>query len=501
MKEINTMLLHIFVYALFSLQIMHAENYTTYIEPVPYKRITHEEYMAQAQQYLDEQQDTKALELYMHALEQSPFHCTALLNVAKILRSQGNYDQAFAYLSRAIDHLPKKDSDQLALGNALLNLGIHYFDARQTEKAIATFKKILLISDNLNAVHHNIAFTMSEQAGAYAQSLEHYRKALCAQPYNSETHFCYAISLLATGNLLEGFAEYEWRWKRFKHAPRNVNYPLPSLWTGTEDIQGKRIFIRVEQGIGDSLMFIRYAQLLKERGAHVIVETQKPIVQLLSLCPYLDQVIPIGSPIPPFDYQIPMLNLPLAFKTTINTIPAHIPYLYARQDLVSLWQERLATNHTFKIGICWRGDAAHPDQKFMPIQYFAQLAQHKGVTLYSLQKNEPAAEIKPAQQADGTLIQQFKEDFDNTHGRFMDTAAVMKNLNLIITVDTSIAHLAGGLGIPTWLVLPFPAEWRWLENRADSPWYPTMRLFRQKQYGNWQPVYEELLAALKEYVA
>lgn len=479
---------------------LYAEDYFKYAEPLPTSSYTHAEYLTKADECVKKNHHAKALEFYAYILKKSPFHFKALLNTGNILRNQGNYDQACIYLSRAIEHLPEKNDDILALGNALLQLGNNYFDARQTEKAVATFKKILTLSDSLNAVHHNIAFTLSEQAGAYAQSLEHYRKALLAQPNNSETHFCYALSLLATGNLLEGFAEYEWRWKRFKHAPRQFNYPLPCLWTGSQDLQGKRILIHVEQGIGDTLMFIRYAQMLKQLGATVIAETQKPIAQLLSLCPYIDRAVPIGSILPPFDYQIPMLNLPLAFKTTLETIPAHIPYLYAQQELVDTWRTTLASDKTFKIGICWRGDAAHGDHKFMPISYFARLADIPGITVYSLQKNEPTSDLKPAQQAHGTRIQQFEGDFDGTNGRFMDTAAVMKNLDLIITVDTSIAHLAGGLGVPTWLVLPFPAEWRWLEERTDSPWYPTMRLFRQKKYGEWQDVYDQLAAALQEHI-
>lgn len=434
--------------------------------------------------------------------DEYPNDFKTFLDAGKLLQTRGNKDQAYELLSNAIECMPQNNDAMMAVGNALLQLGNSYFDAHETEKAIAAFKKILTISDTLNAVHHNIAFTLAEQAGAYDQSLDHYRKALQARPNNSETHFCYALSLLATGNLTDGFAEYEWRWKRFKHAPRQFNYPLPCLWTGVQDLKDKRILINVEQGLGDTLMFIRYAKELKKLGAIVIAETQKPLVQLLSLCPYLDEVVAIGSPMPSFDYQIPMINLPLAFKTSLHTIANQMPYLHANEKLVQLWHNKFLTDSClakpglFKIGICWRGDAAHGDHKFMPFHYFEQLAQIPGVIIYSLQKNDPASNMSPADQAKETRIQQFDQDFDVSHGRFMDTAAVMKNLDLIITVDTSIAHLAGGLGVPTWVVLPFPAEWRWLENRSDSPWYPSMRLFRQKKFGDWNTVFEELKEAL-----
>jgi ADP-heptose:LPS heptosyltransferase len=196
-----------------------------------------------------------------------------------------------------------------------------------------------------------------------------------------------------------------------------------------------------------------------------------------------------------------MLNLPLAFKTSLETIPANIPYLYADEKLVTQWREKLSHDRTIKIGICWRGDAAHGAHKFMPIEYFKKLVAIPGITLYSLQKNDPASSLKPANQADNSAIVQFPDEFDTTNGRFMDTAAVMKNLDLIITVDTSIAHLAGGLGVPTWLVLPFPAEWRWLENRSDSPYYPSMRIFRQKKFGDWNDVYDQVVTALQDLLS
>lgn len=495
MKKISLLIMSL------TAQSVFAENYCTNAQSLPLARLTQEEYLAQAQEYQTNNQLGSAVELYQLVLKHNPFHFKALLNVGKILHTQAQYDQAFEYLAQAVDHLPNNQPDMMAVGNALLHLGNSFFDAHQTEKAINAFKKILQISDSLNAVHHNIGFAMSEQAGAYEQSLEHYRKALQVQPNNSETHFCYALSLLATGNLLDGFAEYEYRWKRFKNAPRAFNnYPLPNLLTNLENLNNKRVFIHVEQGLGDTLMFIRYARELKQRGAIVITETQKPLAKILSLCPYLDEIVTIGSPVPPFDYQIPMLNLPLIFKTTLETIPAQIPYLFADQKLVALWHERLKNNRRFKIGICWRGDAAHSEHKFMPFSYFEQLTTIPGVTVYSLQKNEPQSSFNPAAMAQGKSIQQFDNDFDASNGRFMDTVAVMQHLDLIITVDTSIAHLAGGLGVPTWVVLPFPAEWRWRTQGTTSEWYPSMRLFRQHKFGSWDEVFNQIKTALDSLI-
>lgn len=422
----------------------------------------------------------------------------------KEYQSKEQLDSALSSYKQALLIRPQEFAQCIELGNCFLTLGNKFFDHRKSSQAIDAFASILEISSQIAAAHHNLAFTLAEQTGEFDTAIKHYRAALAASPDNIETHFCYSLSLLATGNLIDGFLEYESRWKRYKHSPRSFDlYPMPQQLTHL-DVAGKRVFIRVEQGLGDTFHFIRYAKLLKEKGAIIIAEVQEPLAHILGLCNYLDEIVIIGSPIPPYDYQIPLLNLPIIFKTKLETIPAQIPYLRADPLLITYWRNQLAKDGTllrqgyegqaFKIGICWRGDAAHGPAKFMPLEYFAQLAQLPNVSLYSLQKNDD----KSSNNDLSTKIYQFDADFDNSHGRFMDTAAVMKNLDLIITVDTSVAHLAGGLGVPVWIVLPFPAEWRWLQNRNDSPWYPSMRLFRQKQFSDWNTVIEELMSALQE---
>lgn len=418
----------------------------------------------------------------------------------KEYQSKEQLEKALQSYKQALALRPRDYSQCIELGNCLLSLGNKFFDLHQSDNAINAFNAILEISPDIPAVHHNIAFTMAEQTGDFIEAIKHYRKSLEGNPNNIETHFCYSLSLLTIGNLQEGFSEYESRWKRYKHTPRSFDaYPMPKQLQNL-DIKGKRIFIRVEQGLGDTFQFIRYAQLLKEKGAIVIAEIQPPLADILALCNYLDEIVVIGSPTPPYDYQIPMLNLPLLFDTKLETIPAYIPYLRADPLLIAYWRQQLAHNHQYKIGICWRGDAAHGPNKFMPFEYFARLAQIPGVTLYSLQKQEDNSANSPALQAQGTIVHQFDADFDESHGRFMDTAAVMKNLDLVITVDTSIAHLAGGLGVPTWLVLPFPAEWRWLTERTDSLWYPSMKLFRQKKFGDWDDVFNHIVAELEKKI-
>jgi len=456
--------------------------------------------MEQAKKYHEEKQYEQALQWYQKELAASPNSFEAHLGIGKAYEATGQFNQALDSFTKAMNNRPADATRVLHLGNCLLNLGNHFFNNHDTQNALKTFNTIFIISPDIAAAHHNIAFTLAEQSGDFAGAIEHYKKALAINPDHTEAQFCFALSLLAAGDLIQGFKYYESRWKRNEHAPRSFKYPLEHQWDGKENLAGKRIVLNVEQGLGDTLHFIRYAELLKQQGATVIAETQKPLADILSLCPYIDEIVPIGSPLPHFDFQIPMINLPIAFKTTVESIPHNVPYLRADPRLIVSWRQLLSVDHNFKVGICWKGEATHSASKFMPFNYFARLTQLPGVSVYSLQKDDANAVQKTEGQTNDRHIITFDADFDNEHGRFSDTAAVMKNLDLVITVDTSIAHLAGGLGVPTWLILPFPAEWRWLTERDDSPWYPTMRLFRQASHDDWEPVFAQVLEALAEMV-
>lgn len=445
----------------------------------------------------EEQNDRDAALHYYQLIDEKTFDMN--MSIGTIFQKQQSYETALTYFCSAANQCPKHYESMMLVCNALLTLGNHFFSQRQPEQALTAFRQMLTISKNITSAHHNIGFTLAELCGNFHDAIDAYQQALRINPQLIETTFCLSLSLLATGNLTEGWHCYESRWQRFTHhdkRPRNFNYPLPKQWDGS-DPRGKRICIRAEQGLGDTLQFIRYAQLLKEKGATVIAEVQKSLVCLLSYCNYLDEIIPIGTPLPEFDYQVPIMTLPLLFKTTLDSIPASIPYLYAHESLVAFWYDNLQNNNALKIGICWYGDAAHGQEKFMPLSYFVQLTQLNNIKLYSLQKITGLEQLDLLPEKN--IIHQFNTDFDELHGRFMDTAAVIKNLDLVITVDTSIAHLAGALGTHVWLVLPFPAEWRWLTDRNDSPWYPTMRLFR-KQYGHsWQSVIDDIISELKQF--
>jgi hypothetical protein len=285
---------------------------------------------------------------------------------------------------------------------------------------------------------------------------------------------------------------------------RPVQYPQ---WKG-EPLNGKTILLIGEQGFGDRLQFIRYAEILPRLGALVSVECPKSLIPLLARCKGVNQVIAEGEELPGFDFYTPLLSVPAVLRTELHTIPANVPYLSADPLLLNKWREKLEElipsqrvkpNHRgLCIGINWqgRGGMGEYRQRDIPPDLFATLAELPGVRLISLVKTEAVGEL-PAVAAPTSMID-FGREIDREHGAFMDTAAIMMNLDLVISSDTAVPHLAGALGVPVWLVLPFASDWRWLLDRSDSPWYPTMRLFRQKRPGDWAGVFEEIKAALLE---
>jgi hypothetical protein len=247
--------------------------------------------------------------------------------------------------------------------------------------------------------------------------------------------------------------------------------------------------------LGDTLHFIRYLKVLERTGGRVFFEVQPILAPLLKASGYRG-VIPRGSPLPRFDVQIPLMSLPMALSTTLETIPAEVPYLAADSRLIKTWRTHLRSIAGFKIGAVWQGNPQYAMDHFrsFPLAQLAPLAEIEGVQLVSLQKHAGSEQIA-ALEGRFTVVD-LSSTLDTTAGAFMDTAAVMCNLDLVVTSDTAAAHLAGGLGVPVWLALPTVAEWRWLRTRSDSPWYPTMRLFRQSRRGEWPDVFAQMKDAL-----
>jgi hypothetical protein len=302
-----------------------------------------------------------------------------------------------------------------------------------------------------------------------------------------------AVLWLKQGDWARGWTEYEWRWRLPGMRRRRLSRPM---WDG-RPLAGRRILLHPEQGLGDTLQFVRYAAVLQAAGAHVIVESPRSLTRLLSRCAGIDELVPAGTPLPDYDVHAPLLSLPRLLETQLTNIPAQVPYLNADPVGIERWRERLIPYCGLKIGIAWQGNPRHPNdhQRSMPLHHFAPLAKIPGVQLFSLQKQFGTQQL--AGVASHFSVIDLVRRADRRAGPFMDTAAIMKNLDLVITCDTAIAHLAGALAVPVWVLLAAnSSDWRWGYDTSRSPWYPTLRLFRQPQPGNWQETFQRVAAAL-----
>jgi hypothetical protein len=310
------------------------------------------------------------------------------------------------------------------------------------------------------------------------------------KPDYADAHLNRAVAWLLAGDWQRGWPEYQWRWRTKHLIPRR--FPQPA-WAG-EPLTGKAILLHAEQGLGDTIQFVRYASLVKQHDATVIMECPKPLLALLEGCAGVDQLVGQGDDLPAFDVHAPLLSVPGILNTSLETIPARIPYLFARPLLLEQWRRTLIGLDGFKIGITWQGSPKFRGDCFrsIPLRCFAPLARIPGVRLISLQKGAGAEQLAEVQGLFSVA------ELGSRLPDFIDTAAVMKNLDLVITSDTGPAHLAGALGVPVWVALSFAPDWRWLLDRSDSPWYPTMRLFRQTELGHWPAVFEEIAGALRE---
>jgi len=437
-----------------------------------------------------QQNYTQALECAKKALALDPYNVDALSRTAAMYKHVEDFNQAIEMYRRAVKINPKNVHCILDLANTLNMVD-------ELDEALGCYQQILEINPNIHEALYNFGFTLKKK-GEYPKAIQIFKKLIELKPQYAQPHFSLALSYLTLGDFEQGWPLYEWRWQAYNEKPRTYQEPL---WTG-QDLRGKTILLYAEQGLGDTFQFVRYAQLIKERGGTIIFETQKPLKTILSLCPYLDKVVVHGEPKPSFDYQLPLMSLPLAFNTKIDTVPTQIPYLYADQKLVEHWHKKLSSDTNFKVGICWQGNSQYSTQflrrtvaaKSISINKLLPLLNIPGVTVYNLQKITGEDQLKNL--PSGTNLISFGDDLDTEHGRFMDTAAIIKNLDLVITVDTSISHFAAALGCPTWIILPQPADWRWMLNRNDTPWYPNVRLFRQQAVGNWDSAIQNVISAL-----
>ena len=349
----------------------------------------------------------------------------------------------------------------------------------------------LFLQPNYAEAYVNLGFLCYMQQRPASMVEECYRKAIAIAPDLAQAHLNLSHGLLRRGAFAAGWAEQEWRWrcKDFPAPKRNFAQPQ---WKG-EPIQGARILLHAEQGFGDTIQFLRYVPMVAQRGARIILEVLPQLRSLVAITADGIQVISRGDPLPEFDWQCPLMSLPLAFGTELQTIPAIVPYLQADVEAPGWLRKERATD--LHIGLVWAGGALNviDRERSLKLEALSALWQVKGVSFYSLQRGPVSLEAEC-----GPL--QFAGSEPQT-GDFAATAAAISHLDLIVSVDTSVAHLAGALGKPVWILLSARSDWRWLTDRKDSPWYPSARLFRQKAEGDWGPVIASVAAELSLVVS
>lgn len=388
-----------------------------------------------------------------------------------------DFPSAAAVFALAVAADPGDASAHNSLGHALRMLN-------RPLDAEVRFRRALEITPGNAGAYNDLALALKEQ-GRVDEAVSACRQAVALDPDYVKGHIHLAECLLLNGELKEGFAEYEWR-TRLPEITMPGNRLEQPRWDGGP-IAGKTLLVIGEQGFGDTIQFCRYASLLRPSGARIILAVQETLKDLCRSLEGVDHVAAGGETLPPFDLHVPLLSLPHMLATTLETIPAPGRYLKARRDKIDYWRRELADKPGLRVGIAWQGTStgAADRGRSIPLAHFQTLP---GVRLLSLQKG------CGSEQLEGSAV----EDIGSRCRTFEDTAAVMENLDLVITSDTAVAHLAGALGRPAWAALMCCPDWRWLLGRRDSPWYPTMRLFRQRTPGDWEQVFREIARALKE---
>jgi tetratricopeptide (TPR) repeat protein len=424
----------------------------------------------------------EALESYERALALKRDYAEAHFNKSNLLMPLKRFEEALAAAERALALRPNYMKAYNNRANLLNALGRH-------EEALASAGRAQALDPKFSDAHYNAGNALA-RLGRHDEALDAFGRALALNPNHAEAQWNAALARLRLGDLRNGLKQYEWRWRQGDAAKARRRFPQPQ-WSG-EPLAGKTLLLHAEQGLGDTIQLVRYVPLLAAQGARVIVEVQPALQSLLTGFEGAAQVIAFGESLPPFDLYCPMLSLPAAFGTEIETIPAKIPYLTADEERIAEWRGRLPARTGLRVGLVWSGNPTHQNDRHrsIPLAQLACLLEVPETTFVSLQKD--VREEDAAVLADAPRVAPIGGRLRD----FRDTAAVIALLDLVIAVDTSVAHLAGAMGRPVWVLVPFCPDWRWMLERADSPWYPSARLFRQPAIGDWQRAILQVRAAL-----
>ena len=422
---------------------------------------------------------------YDKAIALNPEHATAYCNRGNAFKELKQHQAAIDCYDRAITIKPD-------YAEAYCNRGVASHGLKQYQAAIDYYDKAITINPNYADAYSNRGIALAELR-QYQAAIDSYDRAIAIKPDYAEAHLNQSLCLLQKGDFEQGWAKFEWRWQTTSiDSFRNKRHYAQPLWLGAEPLQGKTILLYSEQGLGDTIQFCRYATLVSQLGARVILEVQCPLRDLLTKLEGVAEVFITGDRLPTFDYHCPLLSLPLAFNTAFETIPASASYLASDPGKVEHWKARLGNKTRPRVGLVWSGNAEQKNDVNRSIS-LAELASKlpHGFEYVSLQKE--------LRDADSPTLKEFPEilHFGEELQDFTDTAALCELVDIVFSVCTSVAHLAGALGKPVWIALTFNADWRWLLDRSDTPWYPSARLYRQEAAGDWDAVFQRISHDLK----
>lgn len=414
----------------------------------------------------------EALASWDEALAIDPDHLQALHNRGNALHRRKRHEAALADYDRFLA-ATEDDIDVLNnRGGSLAALG-------RLAQAIESYDRAIAIDPRRSEILVNKAHVLAERH-EFDRALSVYAQAADLEGKRAEANWCASLVRLRLGDFRRGWQEYEWRWRQVNWVPQQQQFAAP-LWLGQEPLAGRTILLHAEQGYGDTLQFVRYAREVAALGASVLLEVQPPLKPLLADFADVARVFARGEALPPFDLHCPMMSLPLAFATSLDTIPCDVPYVQVPTGRLRHWRERLGPPRSLRVGIVWAGSPAHKNDHSRSIGFarFGALLSTPAVEFVSIQR-----ELSPAEAAAVSRHRQVLH-VGGELGDFADTAAVISLMDLVVSVDTSVVHVAGALGTPVWVLLPFTPDFRWLLEREDSPWYPSARLFRQPRIGDW----------------
>ena len=423
----------------------------------------------------------ESIAAYRKAIALKPDYAEAYCDLGAVLGSKGHLEEAIAAYRQATALKPDFPEAYDNLGNALIKIG-------HLDEAISVFQRAVALKPDYAEAHCNLGVGLRE-VGLLDQAIVAFRQAIALKSDLAEAHRNLALALLAQGEWLEGWEANEWRWKCKDFTSPNRNFAQPQ-WSG-QPLKGRTLLLHAEQGFGDVIQLVRYLPLVARHGGNIILECHPELKRLLQPNVAGCRVVEKGQLLPDFDLYLPLMSLPRIFRTTLENIPGNVPYLHADAHTAQFWKSRIAGYPpTLNVGLAWAGRPSHLNDRNRSIALasLGPLAQVPGIRVVSLQKGEAAAYARKV--PTGMELIDWSEELND----FADTAALIANLDLVIAVDTAVVHLAGAMGKPVWVLLPYVPDWRWLLERKDSPWYPTMRLFRQKSLGDWADVIERTCA-------